>query len=81
MVDEELPQVLEAVADAEEAEVAYVVLAQDQRLQPMEGLYGLDVLVCDVTVRQVHLFGVRVDDEIFDGGCFGPRVAVDALHH
>lgn len=81
VVDEEFPQILETVADGEEPEVADVVFPQDKRFQPMEGFNGLDVLVLDFAVGQVYFFCVGVDDEIFDGGRFGSRVAVDALHH
>jgi hypothetical protein len=41
---------LEAVADGEETEIAYVVLAQDEGLKTVEGFYGLDVVVFDVAV-------------------------------
>jgi hypothetical protein len=82
MIDEQLPQVLETIANGKEAKVADVVFAQDHRLQSVEGLDGLYVLIADFAVRQVDFLCMCVDDEIFDGCSLGPTVIiVDALHH
>ena len=73
---------MEAVADGEEAEVADIVFAEDHRLQSMEGLDGLYILIVDFTVRQVHFLCLCIDDEIFDGCRLGPIVIiVDTLHY
>ena len=47
----------------------------------MEVLECFNILVHELLMRKVDLFGVRVDDDTFDGDCFEAVVSVGGLHH
>jgi len=81
VVYKQFTQILKAVADGEEPEIANVVFSQNQCLKSAKRFDAFDVLICNFAVRQVYFFSVRVDDNILDGSCPWPAVAVNALHH
>ena len=80
MVNEQLPQFLETIANSIKAKICEAVLFEDQRLDAVEVFNDLDILVCDFSMRQIYLICMGSDDQIFDGGSFGPALGVETHH-
>lgn len=81
MVDEQLPQVLETIADGVETKVSEAVFPEDQSLYAMEIFDCLDILVSHFSMRKVYFICVRSDDKIFDGCSLRATLGVEAQHH
>lgn len=81
MVYEQLPQLLEAIADRIKTKIRKTIFPEDQCLDTMEVFDGLDILICDLSMRQIHLIRMRSDDQIFDGGSLRAALGVKTHHN
>lgn len=81
MVYEQLPQLLETIANRIKTEIRKTIFPEDQSLDTVEVFDCLDILIRDLTMRQVHLVRMRSDDQIFYGGSLGAALGVETHHN
>lgn len=81
MVYEQLPQLLETIANRIKAKIRKTIFPEDQSLDTVEVFDCLDILIRNLTMRQVHLVRMRSDDQIFYGDSLGAALGVETHHN